>query len=302
MINVVEYVFFRSLSVLAGFLSYRANAAVGSFLGWFSFHFLRIRRRVTLDNLRHAFPEKSESERNRIAEGAFRNYGIAILQMLWASSSPDDDLKRAVRLPDRLVLDKILSSKKGFIMLGAHFGGWEFTLHGLVLHVGRPTSSIVQRQRNTYVNDFVDKVRRRHGNQTIVKGMIREALRVLQSGGILTVLGDQSGPRESLYVNFFGRPAATYRGVAAFSIKTDCPILFFALIRGQDGFYDTLFEEVDKSGLPAQTEHAIFELTRRHVAVLERYIRKYPDQWLWMHKRWKHKEAIQEKPQEGNGE
>ncbi len=71
-------------------------------------------------------------------------------------------------------------------------------------------------------------------------------------------------------------------------MKTDCPILFTALIRQSDGRYDAVFEEVDRSGLPGSTEQAILELTQRHVALLERHIRKYPDQWLWMHKRWKH--------------
>ncbi len=195
MMNVVEYVFFRALSLLTGLLSYRLNAALGSALGWLSFHLFRIRKQVTLDNLEKAFPGKSGTERKRIADGAYRNYGTVILQMLWASSASDSQLKDAVSISDRTALDRVLGTGKGFILLGGHFGGWEFMLHGLRLHMGKPVHSIVQRQRNSYVDRFVDRTRRRHGNQTIFKGMTRDALRVLQSGGILVILADQSGPR-----------------------------------------------------------------------------------------------------------
>jgi KDO2-lipid IV(A) lauroyltransferase len=288
MINVVEYVFFRILGFFAGLLPYRANAALGSALGWVGFQILGIRKTVTLDNLRNAFPEKNPKERTRIAVGAYKSYGIAILQMLWTTRASDEELMNAVKVPEPSPLSRMVAAGTGFILLSGHFGGWEFLVHGLRLHAGKPFHSIVQRQRNSYVDRFVDRVRRRHDNQTIYKGMARDALLVLRSGGVLAALGDQSGPKESLFVNFFGRPAATHRGIAALSVKLNVPILFTVLVRQPDGRYLAEFEEVNRSGLPEDSEAAILELTGRHVAVLERFIRKYPDQWLWMHKRWKH--------------
>jgi len=287
--NAVEFLFFRLLGILAAILPYRWISLIGSSLGWLSFYVIRIRRRVTLENLRHAFPGKTEAERERIATGAYRNFGIVFLQMLWASSATDDELRAVVRIDDRTALDRVLAADAGFILLSGHFGGWEFIVHGLRLHIGRPFSIIVQRQRNPYVDRTIDRIRTRHGNRTVNKGMTRDALLTLRSRGILAMLADQSGPKESMFLNFFGRPAATHRGVAAFALKTGCPILFSALIRQPDGIYRAVFEEVNREGIVDSSEEAIGELTRRHVALLESLIRQYPDQWLWMHKRWKHK-------------
>jgi KDO2-lipid IV(A) lauroyltransferase len=116
----------------------------------------------------------------------------------------------------------------------------------------------------------------------------REVFRTLQEGKVVAMLGDQSGPKESVFINFFGRPAATHRGAAAFSLKAGAPIVMLFLVRQKDGVYETQFEEVDRSGLEEYTEENVNELTRRHTAILEKYIRMHPDHWLWMHKRWKH--------------
>jgi KDO2-lipid IV(A) lauroyltransferase len=94
-----------------------------------------------------------------------------------------------------------------------------------------------------------------------------------------------------VFVEFFGRPAATHRGTAVFSLKCDTPIVMFFIIRQVDGSHAIAFEEVDREGLSGTQEDKITELTRRHTAVLERFIRQYPDHWLWMHKRWKHTDA-----------
>jgi KDO2-lipid IV(A) lauroyltransferase len=152
-----------------------------------------------------------------------------------------------------------------------------------------PVHIIVQRQRNKYVDRIINKGRMRHGNTTIPMGVSsREALSVLRGGGVLAALADQSGPKESAFVNFFGRPAATHRGVAAFSLKTGAPLVLIISKRNADGTYDALVEEIDMTALDGNPEDRIEELTRRHVAALERYIRRFPDHWLWMHRRWKH--------------
>jgi KDO2-lipid IV(A) lauroyltransferase len=117
---------------------------------------------------------------------------------------------------------------------------------------------------------------------------VRQVVRALQEGKTIALLGDQSGPRESVFIEFFGRPAATHRGPAAFSLRNGTPIVMIFLVRREDGTYDALFEEVDRSGLTGPSEENIVELTRRHTALLEKYVRLYPDHWLWMHKRWKH--------------
>jgi KDO2-lipid IV(A) lauroyltransferase len=154
--------------------------------------------------------------------------------------------------------------------------------------------AIAQPQRNRYIDTVITANRNRFGSGTVTMHQsVREVMKLLQAGKIVGMLGDQSGPKESLFIDFFGRPAATHRGAAAFSLKCDTPIVMFFFIRQPDGTYRTVYEEVDREGLAGSSEENIVELTRRHTAILERYIRKYPDHWLWMHKRWKHTEYYQ---------
>lgn len=287
--ELLEYAAFRVLQLTARVLPFRVAGILGSFLGAIVYRCTPFRKSVVHDNLRAAFPGLSRGEIRRIALGAFRNYGIALVHMLWAGGQKDAVLQRVVRLANREVFDAARARGRGVILLSGHFGSWELLVHSVRLNLGEPAYIIVQRQRNKRIDALVNASRTLHGNVTIPMGpSAREALRALAGGNILYALGDQSGPRESEFVSFFGRPAATHRGVAAFSLRTGAPIVMVVLLRQPQGTYEAVFEEVDRTGLDGSSAEAIHELTQRHASVLERHIRRHPDHWLWMHKRWKH--------------
>jgi len=290
----VEYFLFRAVQQMARLLTYPAAERLGRILGKLAFAVSASRRRVTLDNLKHAFPEKRQEELRVIARRAFENYGISLVEMLWSGQAGRKELAGLVRLENPEVAQRAREQGKGVILLGGHFGSWELMASSLIICLGWNVSVIVQVQRNRKINDVIDSQRRRYMLATIPMGpSVREVLKTLQRKEAVFILGDQSGPKESLFVDFFGRPAATHKGTAAFSLRSGAPIVFVALLRQKDGTHKAVFEEVDRSGLDSASEENVAELTRRHVAVLERYIRQYPDHWLWMHKRWKHTEYFQ---------
>ena len=292
--ETIEYTLFRAVQRLARLLSYGAAERLGRILGMFAYVLAIPRRRVALDNLVHAFPEKSRKEIHAIARGAFRNYGISLVEMLWSGQADRDELTGLVRLINPEVADQALKQGKGLILLSGHFGSWELLVSSFLLNLGKPATVIVQLQRNRKIDAVIDAQRRRFNVTTIPMGpSVREVLRTLEQKGTLLLLADQSGPKESLFIDFFGRPAATHKGTAAFSLKSGAPIVFVALLRQPDATHQAVFEEVDRGGLDGYNEENVAELTRRHAAVLERYIRLYPDHWLWMHKRWKHTEYFQ---------
>ncbi len=287
--ETIEYTLFRAVQRLARLLSYGAADRLGRILGMCAYVVAFPRRRIALDNLVHAFPEKSTKEIHAIARGAFRNYGISLLEMLWSGQADRGELAGLVRLINPGVAENALKQGKGLILLSAHFGSWELLLSSFLLNLGKPATAIVQLQRNKKIDAIIDGQRRRFNVTTIPMGpSVREVLKTLHQQGVVLLLADQSGPKESLFIDFFGRPAATHKGTAAFSLKSGAPIVFVALLRQPDGTHQALFEEVDRGGLDRYSEENVAELTRRHAAVLERYIRLYPDHWLWMHKRWKH--------------
>jgi KDO2-lipid IV(A) lauroyltransferase len=289
--NLTEFALFLPFNWLAKALPFHAAGVFGSFLGGLTYHVIGYRRRVSLDNLGHAFPDRTPAELREIAGRAYRGYGRSLIEMLWAGGASESEAKKTTRLLNPEIPLAALARGKGVIFLSGHFGSWELSLASMQLLLGVHFVAIAQSQRNRYIDAVLTANRRRFGGSTVtMRQSIREAVTVLRGGGSILLLGDQSGAREAVYVDFFGRPAATHRGTAAFSLKCDSPIVMFFFIRQDDGTYAVAFEEVDRNGLSGTHEEKIVELTRRHAMVLERYIRSYPDHWLWMHKRWKHTE------------
>ena len=288
-IESIEYHSFALLNRLAQSFSYGMAGHVGSFLGTAMYRLVYRRRTVALDNLAHAFPEMSETVRQKIARAAFKNYGTALVEMLWAGGKSAEELMSKIRPIEPEILQKHFNGSHGLILLSAHYGNWEFLPLGLRLRLGRPMTMIAQRQRNKRIDGMIEAGRTRWENRTVSMGVSsREAFRTLKEGAMMLILGDQSGPKEAVFIDFLGRPAATHRGAAAFSLKTAAPIVLALLVRKNDGTYEAVFEEVDRTGIEEYSEENVIELTRRHVNVLEKHIRLHPDHWLWMHKRWKH--------------
>ncbi len=291
MADLLEYAALRFLSLLTGFLPFEQASRFGASLGKVVFNLTTFRKEVALDNLRRAFPLHTAEQVNTIARGAYCNYGRSICEMLWSQGKTEKALKPLTRLGNRGVFDEAFADGKGVVLLSGHFGAWEMFVTSMRLNLGVPMMIIAQEQRNKRVDQFVNAGRARFGNSVVYMAQsVRETMRTLKSGNTVGLLGDQSAPKESVFVEFFGRPAATHRGAAVFSLKTGAPIIMPFLVRSAGGKSDVHFERIDDSNLGDTPEAQVIELTRRHTAILERYIRQYPDQWLWMHRRWKHTE------------
>jgi KDO2-lipid IV(A) lauroyltransferase len=287
--NAVEYYLVLGLFRAARLLPYRAATRIGGALGSFLYRVVRLRRSITLDNLRSAFPEKPEREIQAIALGAYRNYGKAMLQALWSSGADEEEIVAKLRISDISPIRRALAEGNGLLLLSGHYGGWEFFASALPLRVGLPFVLVAQTQRNRRVGALVDSIRARFGNELVPMGIgTRGVIKALREKKVVGMLADQSGPREAVFVDFFGRPAATHRGAAALALKNRVPIVLLVIVRKPDETYETMCEYLDYSDLQEYSEENIRELTQRHVAILERYIRMHPDHWLWLHKRWKH--------------
>ncbi len=285
----IEYVLYSFLGWLVRLMPWPMVSRFGSSFAVFVYYCIPIRRSLTRKQLRDAFPEKSHDEIEAIALAAYRNLFISLLEVFWFSRLTADMVKEIVCMPDTSLLDSRLRQGKGLIMLGGHFGNWELVAIAVGLLSGHPLTIIVQRQRNKYVDDYISKTRSMFGNKVVEMAKApREIIATLRNNGVVAILGDQSGPQEGLFVNYFGRPASTHRGPAVFSVRTGAPIIMAFILRQSNGRYKVEFEEVDTVNVSGTDEEKIEQITERHVAVLERYTRRHPDHGLWMHKRWKH--------------
>lgn len=287
--HYVEFALFQLFRWCVLILPLKSAQRLGGYLGSLAFHLYTPRKNIALENLRYAFPEKTEAERRKIARGAFRNYGIALVELLWFPNLDDKALRRLVEIQNLDLMTAAHARGKGLIMLSGHFGNWELIALAMGHCSKLPITIIVQKQANRWVDDVINRNRCLLGNRVVPMGIsVREIIKTLDKGGVVAIAPDQSGAMEGAFVNFFGRSVATHKGPAVFALRSRAPVQMGFMMRKPDGTYTVVLEEIPTEDLTDTTEENVVELTRRHTALLEKYIRMYPDHWLWMHRRWKH--------------
>ncbi|MBI5475418.1 MAG: lysophospholipid acyltransferase family protein [Ignavibacteriales bacterium] len=290
----IEYLFFLLIRAIVQALPLKSAQRLGAFIGWLGYKLSPARREITYDNLKNAFKEKTDTEIKLITRGAFQNFGISFVELLWIPKLSDSEIRKLINAPNINLLIDSYKEGKGLILLSGHFGNWELCAFGGAFLSNIPFSIIVQTQNNRFVDEAINEHRCARGNRVVPMGMsVREVIKTLQNKGVVAIAPDQSGDRlGGVYIEFFGRKTATHQGPAMFALRSGAPLLMGFMIRKKDFTYDLIIEKIDLSDLDGATEENIAEATRRHLAMLEKYIRQYPDLWLWMHRRWKHTELL----------
>lgn len=286
--HFLEYLGVIFLSRLAAVLSLGAARALGRFLGRSIFHVFRIRRDVTLTNLKQAFPGKELDEHRKIAAKAYQHFGMMMLEFLRAPAMSQKEIHDAIiSVKNQHLCDEAHKAGKGAIFLAAHFGNWEYS-GGWGSYRGYKMSVMVQEQSNPYVDRFIRRCREHMGMRPIHRGTaMRSYLKALKAGEYAVMLADQDAGSDGVFIDFFGRKASTAVGPARFHLKTGAPILLFITYRDAQA---NLHLEIEKLPLPDATgdrQDTMLEIMQTYHQCLEKWIRRYPDHWFWMHKRWK---------------
>jgi Kdo2-lipid IVA lauroyltransferase/acyltransferase len=287
--NRTEYflfiVFSRFFRVLGLGLSRKLAGPIAAIF----FYLIPIRKKTVISNLRIAFPEYSEQEIKRIAFRNYKNFAIVLIEILSIPGFSREDINKLSYCDDpELVLNKF-NEGKGLILMTGHFGNWEIGAASFSSQFNLKINIIVKPLRNPYVDKWMNNARTRWGNQVIPMGAsIRKSYQTLKNKEALALAGDQRGPEEGIKLKFFGNDTSVYTGPAIFSLRTGVPIMYLLTIRQKDYRYKIIVEEISDDNLPEDENEKIVELSKRHMVFLEKYIRQYPDHWLWMHKRWKH--------------
>jgi Kdo2-lipid IVA lauroyltransferase/acyltransferase len=283
----IEYTLVRSLIALVRVMPDALVRASGTLLGLAFYAFDGAHRRIAHRNLAAAFPSRSERQRRAIARAAFAHFGRLLFELLaFSTLSPQAMLQRVeFEGEDRARL--AYAQRKGVLFVTGHFGFWE--LHAMVhaLQI-EPIGLLARALDNPRLNELLERIRQRTGNTVIYRrGTIRRVMRALQSGQGVAVLIDQHiMSRDALYVDFFERPAATTSVVAALALRTGAPVVpVFALPLGR-GRIRVIYEHPVEPPR-GESGDAVREFTQRCTDVLEMYVRRHPDLWLWMHRRWR---------------
>jgi KDO2-lipid IV(A) lauroyltransferase len=287
--HVIEYFFFRCFSIFVALLPLNLVHKTGFVLARFAYPLLKSRRKVALRNLHNAFPEIDERRREQIAFRSFQNISATFIELLWLQNLTTERIKQRVSIDNIELLEQLRDRNKGIILLTAHFGSWELAVQAVSVYTNAPLCAIAKSQTNVLVDRLINRWRELFKVKVVPMGVsIREILRTLHQGGIVALVADQTAPKESVSVEFFGRKVPTFQGPAVFCLKTGAPIILGCTVRQENGNYKMHLMHVPSDDLVGFSDENVLELTQRQVRMTEEIIRQYPEQWMWMHKRWKH--------------
>jgi KDO2-lipid IV(A) lauroyltransferase len=283
----LEYRAVAAVAALVRALPPRVSDWMGASIGYAFYLLDAPHRRLALDNLAAAFPGRLESERRAIARGVFRHFGCLLTELLRFSGLDREQMLASVEFDGTERVAQAHQLGKGVLFVTGHFGFWE--IHALA-HALRfpPINVVVRALDNPQLNAWLEALRTKTGNSVIHrKGSLRRILRALSDNlGVAILIDQHIQTTDAVVIDFFDRPAATTSAVAALALRTGAPIIPVFAVRTPEGRYRMIYEPPIEPP-PADSPDAVRELTQRCTDVLEMYVRRYPSQWLWMHRRWR---------------
>lgn len=277
----------RAAAALVGRLPDRVCEACGSAVGTVFYHLDRRHRRIALENVAQAFPGRGGRDCEAIVRGAFRHFGRLLFAVLKFNTLTPAAMLARVEFEGEDRVRLAHAQHKGVLFVTGHFGFWE--IQALVHALRFPPMAVLARALdNPALHQALEQIRTRTGNAVLYRqGTMRRVMRTLHANHGVGVLIDQHTlSRDALSIEYFGRPAATTPVVAALAQRTGAPVVpLFALPLGH-GRYRMIYEHPVEPPTSDDPE-ALRAFTQRCTNVLETYVRRHPELWLWMHRRWR---------------
>ncbi len=292
----VEWLVVETLSFKAAVLPRRLCLAGGRLFGLLFYYLYPKLRRIALSNLEIAFPSTSRgADKRKIARRSFSHFGSVIMDILWGGRVKQKAIQRLVEYQGLENLKRAYDKGRGVLLFTGHLGHWE--LMGVAQgYLGFPLSVVSRPLDNPYLEKMLYSYRCKSGNRVIykkdaVKGML-EALK--RKEGVAVLIDQNAIPQEGVFIRFFGRWASTTPLLASLALRTHAPIIPAFALPVKNGRYRLIYGEEIEPDEFADRREAVVSLTQRCTDVIEEYIRRYPQYWLWIHQRWK-----SQPPQEG---
>src|SRR5215469_3854138 len=277
--------FLKVLGVLPRSLSRAVAIAISQLAYGLHFKLLRVGMR----NLEMVFPEKNVAERKRILRGEFASLGRQLAELCQFPKYTLENVDEVVVYDGLENYESAYARGKGVLFLTAHFGGWELSAFVHSLH-GHPVNIVMRPMDNPFLDRMLQNQRTMHGNKVVPKDdFVRGLLAAMKCGETVGILMDTNmTPPQGVFVDFFGIAACTASGLARIALRTDAAVVpGFTIWDEAMGKYRLRFDPALELIRTGDLEADIVANTQRFTKVIEDYVRKYPDQWLWVHRRWK---------------
>lgn len=285
--QAVELAAVRVVGAVAGVLPAWLARALGAALGRTFYLLDRSHRRVALANLAQCFPARSEAERKSIARRMFAHFGVLLLELLRFGRLSPEQMRARVVVDGEERVRAAYAQGKGVLFFTGHFGFWEMhaMVHALVF---QPIGVLARPLDNPGLHVLLEDMRQRTGNTVIYReGAVRKVLRTLSMGqGVALLIDQHMHSPDAIWVQFFQRPAATTSTLAALALRTGAPVIPVFAVPLSDGRLRLIYEHPVQPPA-ADSPEPVREFTQRCTDVLEMYVRRQPELWLWMHRRWR---------------
>jgi KDO2-lipid IV(A) lauroyltransferase len=283
----LEYLLVAVIIQVVRLLPWRFVSACGTGLGTVFCALDARHRNISLENVAAAFPLKTPAEHRRLVRGVFRHFGRVLFELLKFSTLTPEAMLTRVEFDGEEHAREAFARGRGVLFFTGHFGFWEVQAiaHAAIM----PSIAVLARPLdNPLLNALVERVRKATGNSVIYRrGALRRILRVLSANqGVAMLIDQHIQMPDAVMVDFFNRPAATTLALAVLAQRTGAPVIpAFALPLGP-GRYKLIYEHPVDPPME-DTPEAVRDFTQRCTDVLEMYVRRHPELWLWMHRRWR---------------
>lgn len=283
------YWFLKSLKYAIGALPLRIAVRAGQGLGWVAGSAVRFRRREVEQTLRTCFPEKSEDDLRMIARNMYLHLGGSTAELFWYCRRGMDTFtpRMLFTAEQAQQMDALKAQGRGILLLTAHIGNFElFGSFGAL--TGHPITAVVKPIKNAGVQRFWNEQRNNLGFEVLPwRTSFRECLRKLRNNEVVGMIMDQNTIRsQGIFVDFFGRPASTTRGLAILAARSGAPVLPSFMVQRANFEHEIIFNEVIEPP-PDTSPETIHAYTQKYTSVIEAWVREYPEQWIWLHRRWR---------------
>ena len=278
----------RGLFGALGTLDWETACSLGERIGELGHSPLGIRRDVVEKQIAAAFPDRNNDDVQRIARASYRHLGRnAVEAVLIGRKGPQAILDMVDQVDGWEHIAQATAGGSSAIGVAAHHGNWE-VLGGFLAARGLSPEVVVRGMENKLFEEYLNANRARLGIKVVRDSVaVRQLTKSLREGGFVCLLADQGVlGLASSYVPFFGRPAKTPRGFAVFALRFDVPVCFMDMIRLPNGKFRAVFEpvEIERTG---DREKDIDSMVERYSEILEKWVRQYPEQYFWQHRRWR---------------
>jgi KDO2-lipid IV(A) lauroyltransferase len=255
------------------------------------FYYLGIKNRlITLHNLRRSFPEKDSKEIIKIAKGVYRHFAIVAAEFFDMPCITKETIHKWGDVEGLEHYEAANAKGKGVLSIVAHFGNWELLPIGIPFYI-KPIYIVYRPLDNPVIDNMVEYVRTKNGNELITKGGSgKRIMELLKDNKTVGLLSDQNVDlQEGVFVDFFGRPACTGKGLAVMAMRSGAPVIALFPARQKSGKYKAIVKPAIEAVCTGNYEEDIVTNTQRFTKVIEEVVREYPEQWFWFHQRWKTK-------------